>query len=216
ILKKTSTTKTRQSISAYVSDYLDETAERHGARRGVSPELSAALRADSPGGVAAATSDRLRAGVDYFTRVEKGEIHAFGFIAGLIVAGVIIAAVVFGLTWLGQPKAVVETPAAAAFKHGFEVKVAAGPWRKVEEVDWAKVKSTFTIPAKGNIHCDQAVNAGKRLHYAIRQPDGVIIEMKPLGEQSPEDKKQEVTAPVGAVVQVTSLTGEELSLLIQY
>jgi len=139
-----------------------------------------------------------------------------GFIAGLIVAGVIIAAVVFGLTWLGQPKAVVETPAAAAFKHGFEVKVAAGPWRKVEEVDWAKVKSTFTIPAKGNIHCDQAVNAGKRLHYAIRQPDGVIIEMKPLGEQSPEDKKQEVTAPVGAVVQVTSLTGEELSLLIQY
>jgi len=139
-----------------------------------------------------------------------------GFIAGLVVAGVIIAAVVFGLTWLGQPKAVVETPAAAAFKHGFEVKVAAGPWRKVEEVDWAKVKSTFTIPAKGNIHCDQAVNAGKRLHYAIRQPDGVIIEMKPLGEQSPEDKKQEVTAPVGAVVQVTSLTGEELSLLIQY
>lgn len=137
-------------------------------------------------------------------------------IASYVVAAVIIAAVVFGLTWLGQPKAVVETPAAAAFKHGFEVKVAAGPWRKVEEVDWAKVKSTFTIPAKGNIHCDQAVNAGKRLHYAIRQPDGVIIEMKPLGEQSPEDKKQEVTAPVGAVVQVTSLTGEELSLLIQY
>lgn len=137
-------------------------------------------------------------------------------IGSYIVATVIIAAVVFGLTWLGQPKAVVETPAAAAFKHGFEVKVAAGPWRKVEEVDWAKVKSTFTIPAKGNIHCDQAVNAGKRLHYAIRQPDGVIIEMKPLGEQSPEDKKQEVTAPVGAVVQVTSLTGEELSLLIQY
>ena len=137
-------------------------------------------------------------------------------ITSYVVAAVIIAAVVFGLTWLGQPKAVVETPAAAAFKHGFEVKVAAGPWRKVEEVDWAKVKSTFTIPAKGNIHCDQAVNAGKRLHYAIRQPDGVIIEMKPLGEQSPEDKKQEVTAPVGAVVQVTSLTGEELSLLIQY
>jgi hypothetical protein len=128
----------------------------------------------------------------------------------------VVILVVLGLTWLGQPKAVVETPAAAAFKHGFEVKVAAGPWRKVEEVDWAKVKSTFTIPAKGNIHCDQAVNAGKRLHYAIRQPDGVIIEMKPLGEQSPEDKKQEVTAPVGAVVQVTSLTGEELSLLIQY
>ena len=137
-------------------------------------------------------------------------------ITSYVVAAVIIAAVVFGLTWLGQTKAVVETPAAAAFKHGFEVKVAAGPWRKVEEVDWAKVKSTFTIPAKGNIHCDQAVNAGKRLHYAIRQPDGVIIEMKPLGEQSPEDKKQEVTAPVGAVVQVTSLTGEELSLLIQY
>lgn len=137
-------------------------------------------------------------------------------IASYVVAAVIIATIVLGLVWLGRPKAVVETPAAAAFKHGFEVKVAAGPWRKVEEVDWAKVKSTFTIPAKGNIHCDQAVNAGKRLHYAIRQPDGVIIEMKPLGEQSPEDKKQEVTAPVGAVVQVTSLTGEELSLLIQY
>ncbi len=137
-------------------------------------------------------------------------------ITSYVVAAVIIAAVVFGLTWLGQPKAVVETPAAAAFKHGFEVKVAAGPWRKVEEVDWAKVKSTFTIPAKGNIHCDQAVNAGKRLHYAIRQPDGVIIEMKPLGEQFTKGKKQEVTAPVGAVVQVTSLTGEELSLLIQY
>ncbi|HQI25852.1 MAG TPA: hypothetical protein PLY95_01190 [Candidatus Paceibacterota bacterium] len=137
-------------------------------------------------------------------------------IASYVVAAVIIATIVLGLVWLGRPKALVETPAAAAFKHGFEVKVAAGPWRKVEEVDWAKVKSTFTIPAKGNIHCDQAVNAGKRLHYAIRQPDGVIIEMKPLGEQSPEDKKQEVTAPVGAVVQVTSLTGEELSLLIQY
>lgn len=138
-------------------------------------------------------------------------------ITSYVVAAVIIATIVLGLVWLGRPKAlVVETPAAAAFKHGFEVKVAAGPWRKVEEVDWAKVKSTFTIPAKGNIHCDQAVNAGKRLHYAIRQPDGVIIEMKPLGEQSPEDKKQEVTAPVGAVVQVTSLTGEELSLLIQY
>lgn len=138
-------------------------------------------------------------------------------ITSYVVAAVIIATIVLGLVWLGRPKAlVVETPAAAAFKHGFEVKVAAGAWRKVEEVDWAKVKSTFTIPAKGNIHCDQAVNAGKRLHYAIRQPDGVIIEMKPLGEQSPEDKKQEVTAPVGAVVQVTSLTGEELSLLIQY
>ncbi|HQJ84097.1 MAG TPA: hypothetical protein PLE07_02680, partial [Candidatus Paceibacterota bacterium] len=93
-------------------------------------------------------------------------------IASYVVAAVIIATIVLGLVWLGRPKALVETPAAAAFKHGFEVKVAAGPWRKVEEVDWAKVKSTFTIPAKGNIHCDQAVNAGKRLHYAIRQPDG--------------------------------------------
>lgn len=137
-------------------------------------------------------------------------------IASYVIAAAFFAGIALALIWLGQPKPVVETPAAAAFKHGFEVKVAAGPWRKVEEVDWAKVKSTFTIPAKGNIHCDQAVNAGKRLHYAIRQPDGVIIEMKPLGEQSPEDKKQEVTAPVGAVVQVTSLTGEELSLLIQY
>ncbi|MFA7394930.1 MAG: hypothetical protein WCZ69_00705 [Candidatus Paceibacterota bacterium] len=142
--------------------------------------------------------------------------RAIGYVVAIAVGLAVVILVVLGLTWLGQPKAVVETPAAAAFKHGFEVKVAAGPWRKVEEVDWAKVKSTFTIPAKGNIHCDQAVNAGKRLHYAIRQPDGVIIEMKPLGEQSPEDKKQEVTAPVGAVVQVTSLTGEELSLLIQY
>lgn len=142
--------------------------------------------------------------------------RAIGYVVAIAVGLAVVILVVLGLTWLGQPKAVVETPAAAAFKHGFEVKVAAGPWRKVEEVDWAKVKSTFTIPAKGNIHCDQAVNAGKRLHYAIRQPDGVIIEMKPLGEQSPEDKKQELTAPVGAVVQVTSLTGEELSLLIQY
>lgn len=142
--------------------------------------------------------------------------RAIGYVVAIAVGLAVVILVVLGLTWLGQPKTVVETPAAAAFKHGFEVKVAAGPWRKVEEVDWAKVKSTFTIPAKGNIHCDQAVNAGKRLHYAIRQPDGVIIEMKPLGEQSPEDKKQELTAPVGAVVQVTSLTGEELSLLIQY
>lgn len=142
--------------------------------------------------------------------------RAIGYVVAIAVGLAVVILVVLGLTWLGQPKTVVEPPAAAAFKHGFEVKVAAGPWRKVEEVDWAKVKSTFTIPAKGNIHCDQAVNAGKRLHYAIRQPDGVIIEMKPLGEQSPEDKKQEVTAPVGAVVQVTSLTGEELSLLIQY
>lgn len=142
--------------------------------------------------------------------------RAIGYVVAIAVGLAVVILVVLGLTWLGQPKTVVEPPAAAAFKHGFEVKVAAGPWRKVEEVDWAKVKSTFTIPAKGNIHCDQAVNAGKRLHYAIRQPDGVIIEMKPLGEQSPEDKKQELTAPVGAVVQVTSLTGEELSLLIQY
>lgn len=84
LLKKTSTTKTRQSISAYVSQYLDETAEQHGARRGVSPEFSAAQRSGGPGRVAAATSARLQEGQDYFTRVEKGQIHAFGFIAGLM------------------------------------------------------------------------------------------------------------------------------------
>lgn len=83
ILTKTSTTATRQSIDNYIARHLGGPPEGGSRPSGVATELAAA-RSPVPKGVSAEMSETLRQGAEYFSRVEKPRMHAFGFIAGLM------------------------------------------------------------------------------------------------------------------------------------
>lgn len=116
--------------------------------------------------------------------------------------------------WLETPERT-EVAGVATYDNEIKVVACAGPWRTIDQINWEQVETSFAIPDKGNIHCNQFINQGRRLHYALRQEDGRVIEVKPLDEQTPRDKP-EIMGRAGSIVKATSLTGEELILLVQY
>jgi len=71
IWKKTSTCRSVQGLRRYIAQYLDETQKEP---------------SESGMPTAAAKPASLRAGIDYLTKKEKGDVHIFGFLRPLIEA----------------------------------------------------------------------------------------------------------------------------------
>ncbi len=137
--------------------------------------------------------------------------RAIGYVVAIAVGLAVVILVVLGLTWLGQPKTVVEpptpvAPVATTYRHEIKVVAEAGNWQQEDKVDWTKVKSTVTVPEGCRGY--YLYNPGSQA-FAIQLPDGEVLRSNDLNVDAP---RRYLPLVPGKELKLASLTGKPVEI----